>query len=542
MSQDLRGKRVAIYARYSSENQRESSIQDQVRRCTEHVRMLGGEVSNALVFTDSAISGATMNRPALERLIMLATRRPPSVDFIVTEDMSRISRDFADSALIFKKLTFARVPLLGVADGIDTGARGAKMTFALKGLMNDSFLDDLRDKTRRGMQGRALAGLSTGALPFGFTSRPITDAYGKVSGHEIEIHPERADVVRGMFAAYLDGMSLSQIAHDLIARGIESPRAHTRHTRKGWSAETVRAMLRNEKYIGCWSYGRSTWTRDPVTHAHVKRSATSEPITVRKPELAIVDDAMFAAVAARTVSARTFYRGGDRIGAVPQKKTEYPLSSLLTCSCGAPMIVYNSKPARYRCAAYEKRKACTNSVSFLERDARSAILGAIRERLSRPAAIEYARKKMAEMLGADDRAANAELRERRDRLSRHESRIKGLVSYIADGDRSDAVTSGLKDLESAARQERDAISAIEARGRKPIVLPSIADVRAAVTNVEAAFDAAPVRAREAMRALLQGGSLVMTARPDRSYLVEGRVYPLAITLYNSGSSAGPQLL
>jgi site-specific DNA recombinase len=72
----LQGKRVAIYARFSSDRQRDTSIEDQIRRCTEHVRRLGGKVDSVLVFSDAAISGSTLARPGFEALMRLATSRP----------------------------------------------------------------------------------------------------------------------------------------------------------------------------------------------------------------------------------------------------------------------------------------------------------------------------------------------------------------------------------------------------------------------------------------------------------------------------------
>lgn len=102
------------------------------------------------VFADYAVSGAGLNRPGFEAL--MAAVKAGLVTSIVTEDISRISRDFADAAHIFKELQYARVPLIGIADGIDTSAKHAKLTYTLKSLVADLYLDDLRDKTLRGLE------------------------------------------------------------------------------------------------------------------------------------------------------------------------------------------------------------------------------------------------------------------------------------------------------------------------------------------------------------------------------------------------------
>ena len=94
------------------------------------------------------------------------------IQAILTEDLSRITRDFADAAAIFKTLRFARVPLIGVADGIDTSAKDAKLSYALRSLVSDIYIDDLRDKTLRGLEGRHLAGYATGGVRTDFTRCP----------------------------------------------------------------------------------------------------------------------------------------------------------------------------------------------------------------------------------------------------------------------------------------------------------------------------------------------------------------------------------
>ena len=149
----LDSRRVAIYARFSTERQRETSIDDQVYRCRQYIAQAGGDADRAVVFSDYAISGASLDRPGFESL--MAAVKSKRIDAIITEDISRISRDFADSAQLFKRLRYERVPLISIADGIDTSTRDAKLSFTLKSLVADLYLDDLRDKTMRGLEGRA---------------------------------------------------------------------------------------------------------------------------------------------------------------------------------------------------------------------------------------------------------------------------------------------------------------------------------------------------------------------------------------------------
>src|SRR4051812_42847693 len=97
---------IAIYPRFSSDLQNERSIEDQVRRCREFIKQQGGDAESAQVFADFAVSGASLDRPGFEA--MMAAVKDGRIKAIVTEDMSRISRDFADSAQIFKQLQFLK--------------------------------------------------------------------------------------------------------------------------------------------------------------------------------------------------------------------------------------------------------------------------------------------------------------------------------------------------------------------------------------------------------------------------------------------------
>src|SRR4051812_19053041 len=105
--------KAALYARYSSDQQRAASIDDQLRICREFVTRQGWTVVDA--FTDAAISGASLMRPGLQAL--LAAAIAGTVDVVVAEALDRFSRDQEDTAGLFKRLTFAGVKVVTVAEG-----------------------------------------------------------------------------------------------------------------------------------------------------------------------------------------------------------------------------------------------------------------------------------------------------------------------------------------------------------------------------------------------------------------------------------------
>ena len=99
--------RYAIYARYSSDLQRQSSIEDQVRKCDEYGRAQGWLPVTDCIYTDEAISGVSTQRPGLQRMLAAAISANRPFDVILVDDTSRISRNLSDAVQLFEKLRFA---------------------------------------------------------------------------------------------------------------------------------------------------------------------------------------------------------------------------------------------------------------------------------------------------------------------------------------------------------------------------------------------------------------------------------------------------
>ena len=531
MTGRLAAKRVALYARFSSDNQREASIDDQLRRCREYVAHQGGAVDERLIYRDEAVSGATMARPGIKRL--LAALDAGVVDAIVVEDASRISRDMADSATLFRRLKQAGVPLLGVADGTDTAAPGAKVAFTIKSLLSDMYLEELSDKTKRGHEGRWLAGYSTGSPPIGYKSAPDAGTNGKVIGYRIEVDPETAPVVRHVFELYDAGHSLAAIAKQLNRERVPSPRAKTAHRRKGWVASTVRDILANEAYVGRWRWRKRRWFRSSDTGRRTPVDRTPGEVQSREfPERRIVDQALWDRVRARAAGVRAKYSSQAGVSRAPGNTTVYPLSGILVCAkCGAPMTVMRGTSASYyRCADNRKRGTCDNRLSLREETAKERIFDALREALFTPDAIAYMRKRIAESLGERARTATSEIRQRTERLARVEERVRHLVEFVASGEaRGDAakpVRDALADAQAQAAVERAAIKSLRAESLVPVIMPTPADVLHRARELERVLQGDAVRAREALRRVFEGGRILLHPGADGVYVAEGTFLPL----------------
>lgn len=145
-------KRCAIYARFSTEMQRTTSLEDQIRNCRKFAAQMGWEVLDQHVYQDTALSGfGVEHRPAYQRLVAAAVTAAPPFTVILVDDLSRLSRDLVETLRLYRRLKRDGVELVAVADGIQTSHQMAKLQITIKGLVNELYLDDLRDKTHRGL-------------------------------------------------------------------------------------------------------------------------------------------------------------------------------------------------------------------------------------------------------------------------------------------------------------------------------------------------------------------------------------------------------
>jgi DNA invertase Pin-like site-specific DNA recombinase len=274
--------KVAIYARYSSDNQRDPSIADQLRICREYAARQGWTVTQE--FTDHAISGATLLRSGFQALMRDALNR--RFDVVLAESLDRFSRDQEDTAGLFKRLTFAGVNIVTLAEGDIT-----HLHIGFKGTMNALFLKDLADKTHRGLRGRVEDGKSAGGLCYGY--RVVKSLNGStVTTGEREIEPAEAAVVERIFREYVAGIAPKAIAKRLNQDGIAGPFGGT------WSPSTIHGnskrgtgILNNELYVGRLVWNRLRYVKNPDTGKRISRlTPRSEWITREVPSLRIVSD------------------------------------------------------------------------------------------------------------------------------------------------------------------------------------------------------------------------------------------------------------
>lgn len=256
---------AAVYARYSSENQRPESIDDQVSACRRLAKERSIAISDDHIYADQAQSGARSDRPALAGL--MAAAHSGEFDVVLVDDLSRLARDNHLMLSIIAELSFEGIRVISVADGLDSEDEESTLAIQVRGIFNELQLRDLKKKTLRGQMGQKERGFFVGEKTFGYRSVPVgemrMDKKGRPrpEGYRMEIESKQAAVILRIFTAYADRQPLTKIVCTLNEEGVPG----AIRSGKGWSPATISRILDNEKYAGRWVWNKTESRRDPRT-------------------------------------------------------------------------------------------------------------------------------------------------------------------------------------------------------------------------------------------------------------------------------------
>ena len=455
--------RAVIYARYSTDMQSETSVEDQVRQCRERAERDGHEIIN--VFSDYAISGSTLsNRPGMISLMTAA--KDEMFDLVYAEALDRISRDQEDIAGIYKRLSHADV-------GICTLSEGAinELHVGLKGTMNALFLKDLAIKTRRGQRGRVEAGKIPGGNSYGYNIVRNLKDNGTVTTGEREINPEQATIINRIFREYAEGASPRSIAGRLNAEGISGPRGGQ------WNASTINGsrlrrngILNNELYLGHITYNRQRFIKDPETGKRTSRlNPEHEWIITDVPELRIVDDTIWSAV--KAIKERYSSQQGNK-----RQAKKRLLTGLVKCgACGGAMTIVNR--TSYYCSAKRERGTCDSRAGTKAEVLEERVLSGLKDiLLNNDDLIDAFTNEYNAEVNRLRQSQNQNSRQLQKDLNRVTASIKRCIAFITGGDGEPGlVRDELRTLEAKKRQLEHAIKSLK-NERTIEVLPNMADL------------------------------------------------------------------
>jgi site-specific DNA recombinase len=493
--------RTAIYARYSSDNQRDASIEDQLRLCRLHVERQGWMVVDS--YSDRAISGASLLRPGIQELIADAAKG--RFDTILTESLDRLSRDQEDIAGLYKRMRFAGVKIVTLSEG-----EVSELHIGLKGTMGALYLKDLADKTRRGLRGRVEAGKSGGGNSYGYDVVRAVGADGQPMTGERKINQAEAEIVRRIFGEYVAGKSSRAIAWALNNEGIPGPFG------REWGPSTIHGnpqrgtgILNNELYIGKILWNRLRYIKDPDTGKRVSRlNPESEWVIHDVPQLRIIDQDLWNRAKKRQ-NALAFRprekddNAGDSM--LVRRRPKHLLAGLVHCSrCGGGYTLISK--GLLGCATARNKGTCSNRLNIRRDALEASVLSGLRTHLMAP---DLYREFCEEFT----RAVNQGLIERRSSIEAWKAELKRidrdleklLQLYLDDAVRIEAVKEKGPRLE--ARKKELQLLLADAKQPPALLHPNMAEVyrqRIAALHNAMKDETRKVEAFEVLRSLVSG--------------------------------------
>ena len=327
--------RVALYARFSSSNQREESIDAQIRAMKEYCQRNGLQI--VAVYTDEAKSATSDNRPQFLQMISDSDKK--IFDIVLIHKLDRFSRNRYDSAIYKNKLKKNGVEIRSVLERLDDSPESIILESLLTA-MGEYYSHNLAREVRKGQKENALACKHNGGkLPLG---------YDMDADRRLTINEDEAEIVRLIFDMYSRGYGYAAILEELEKRGCRSK------TGGHFQKHSLRAILTNEKYSGTFVFNKQKPRRGSISYGH-------EVETIRVPDgcPAIVSREIFDSVQKR-MRLNNYNSGGYAA------KEIYLLRRVIRCGeCGKAMTGNTrysgrskTKHSTYRCPT--KAHLCEN--------------------------------------------------------------------------------------------------------------------------------------------------------------------------------------
>ncbi|MCC8099061.1 MAG: recombinase family protein [Clostridiales bacterium] len=401
--------KAVIYARYSSDNQREESIEGQIRECTAYCEK--NDIIILQTYIDRALSAKTDNRPDFQRMIKDSAKG--LFDVIIVWKLDRFARNRYDSAHYKAQLRKNGVKVLSATENISEGPEGIILESLLEG-MAEYYSAELSEKVIRGHTENALKCMYNGGTP--------TFGYMINEQKHYQIDPHAAPIVLEIFKRYDQGATVKEIRD-----WMNEIHVGTRNG-KPITLNFVMYILHNRRYIGEYSY------RNIITPNGIP---------------AIVPEELFDRVQRRL-------ERNKRAPARHKAEDDYLLTTKLFCgTCGAMMVgecgtssAQGRKYHYYRCVNSKKRKTCTaKHKSVRKQPIEDAVINAVIARIMDDNFVEYIADAVMNIQSKENSTSSI-LEKQQAEIERG---INNLLNAVQMGMVSTSIKQRLDELEEAKR-------------------------------------------------------------------------------------------
>lgn len=403
--------RAVIYARYSSDNQREESIEGQLRECNEYATF--NDIQVVGNYIDRAYSAKTDNRPEFQCMIKDSYKH--AFDCVIVWKLDRFSRNRYDSAHYKALLRKNGVKVVSAKESIAEGSEGILLESVLEG-MAEFYSAELAEKVTRGMKENALKGLwNGGIIPFGYYVN---------EEHKLALDIKVAPIVKEIFKLCYDGKTVKEITNIMKERNIK------RENGKPLHYNSIRYMLSNRVYIG--EYNRM---------GVVKENGVPQ----------IVTEEVFNAVQAEL----------EKNSKAPARHTandNYLLTTRLFCgSCGAMMVAQagtgGKKVYRYYACVRQKKHLCHRKpISKVKLE--DFIVHKTMEFLKDDTVIEKLSQKLYELQYTESTL----LPKLQEQAKQKEKEIENILNAVQKGFATDTLLKRLSELEKEQKDLNEVIA------------------------------------------------------------------------------------
>lgn len=429
MAKQTNGMRAAAYARYSSDMQREESIDAQLRAIQAYADSNGYVLVKTYI--DRAKSATTDKRP--EFLQMIKDAQAHGFDAIIVHKLDRFSRDRYNSAIYRHKLKLSGVTLLSVTERLDGSPESVIMESVIEAMAEYYSLNLAREVTK-GLRENALSGRHVGGrAPLGYDVDPSTRL--------LIINEREAASVRLIFKMYLAGCGYGEIIDALNGRGYRTKRGQP------FSKTSLYEILRNEKYTGVYVYNKSAAKNAEGKFNRHAYKSEDEIIRIEGLVPQIVTPEDFETVQRKMAERR------HKAAKYTAKET-YLLSGKIICGeCGSSFIG-NSQRAdathpqyvSYRCTRRNGAVKCTNP-SVRREALEQAVTDYISDRLFDESLLPQLIKSYEKFLQEKNREVYAEREQLLAKTGEIDRGIGNIVDVIVNTG-SRALTEKLRELET----------------------------------------------------------------------------------------------
>lgn len=414
--------KAVIYARFSSDRQREESIEGQLRECKEYAERNGITVLGSYV--DRALSAKTDNRPDFQRMIKDSAKG--LFDVVLVWKLDRFARNRYDSAHYKAILKKNGVKVVSAKEAIAEDSTGILLESLLEGYA-EFYSVELSEKIHRGQKENALKGLNNGGgIPLGYV-------LGK--DKRLEIDPLTAPLVVEIFTRYAEGETVRSIVESFNERGLRTRR------NQPFNMNSFNRILKNRKYIGEYSY---------------------QDVTIPGGVPTIVSQELFDRVQAKMERNR-------RAPAASKAEESYILSTKLFCGkCGRLMVGESGtshtgkKHHYYKCGSSKRKTGCDKKA--VKKDwIEELILRKTMELIHNDKALD----RLADTLVDFQQQENTDIPILKRQLEETTRGIENLLNAIQQGILTPSTKARLEQLEETKTQLE--ISMVQAELKKPLL-------------------------------------------------------------------------